>query len=127
MSVVSSQRRQRVRLYEATQKTKKRVRLYDNPEEALIADFMDTQGLTRCPPAAVETVRGLYPVSVEKERIKKLDVQTERDPNHVRNQKEKRLKMFRKTEMYLNLLKREGKPVPKDAMKAFSSGLTKFA
>lgn len=116
MSVSATKRRQRVRLSDpvSSVKRRQRVRLDPPTEEEMIAEFIRTNGITHCPPAAVETVRGLYTRKTESDRLQRLEVEAGKDPDKQQKLKEYRMRIMRKTEAWIQLLKREGKPIPKE-------------
>lgn len=115
MSGLVRQRRPRVRLDEPISKPKRRARVRLNPptEEEMIAEYIRAYGITQCPPAAVETVRGLYTRKTETDRLRILEVQAEKDPDRMQKLKEYRMRIMKKTEAWVRLLQREGKPIPK--------------
>lgn len=104
-------RKPRVRLNEPV--SRPRVRLSPPTEENLIAKFIRERGVTQCPPSAVEFVRDMYPIKDEEARIRCLEVEIEKDPDRMKKVKERRLRILKKTEAWVRLLQREGKPVPK--------------
>jgi hypothetical protein len=116
MSITVPLRRPRVRLSESISTSKRRPRVRLNPptEEDLIAEHIRTKGITYCPSAAVETVRNLYSRRTEDDRLRKLEVQAEKDPDRIQKLKEHRMRILKKTEMWVQLLQREGKPIPKE-------------
>ncbi len=117
MSVSAPLRRPRVRLNEPTSVVKRRrprVRLSPPTEEQLIAEFIEKNGVTKCPPRAVETVRSLYSRRAEDERLRSLEVNAEKDPDRLQKLKDHRMKILKKTELWLQLLQREGKPIPRE-------------
>jgi hypothetical protein len=115
MSAAAVLRRPRVRLEDPISTPKprrKRVRLFPTEAE-LIEEFLQTRGVTYCPTKAVEYVRNMYPIEREEARLRRLEVISEKDPNRVETIRAQRHRMQKKTEAWIELLKREGKPIPK--------------
>ena len=115
MSTISTKRRPRVRLDDMQEVSKKRVRIRLSPptEDELIAAYVKKNGITKCPPKSVETVRSLYTPRTEIDRLKELEVQVGKDTDRIQKLKDHRMRILKKTEAWIQLLKREGKPIPK--------------
>lgn len=114
MSVSKPVRRQRVRLDEPTSKSprRQRVRLSSPTEADLIAEYIRVNGITKCPTAAVETVRGLYPRRTEIDKLRTLAIQAEKDPRKMQQLRDIRFRIQQKNEAWVKLLLQEGKPIP---------------